>query len=65
MRTPLVRLAVTVISATLLCGTSVLAQPLAMTDSAGHPLSMFKQIIPSERALPQHENVSPSNEANV
>ena len=56
------RLAVSVISATLLCGASAVAQPLAMAEPTGYPLSIFQQVIPSERALPQHESAPPSDE---
>ena len=56
------RLAVSAISATLLCGASAGAQPLAMAEPAGYPLSIVRQVIPSERDLPQRESAPPSGE---
>jgi len=58
------RFAVSAISATLLCGASALAQPLAMTESDGYPLSIFHQVVPSERVLPQHESAPSADESD-
>jgi lipoprotein-anchoring transpeptidase ErfK/SrfK len=57
------RISISAIAATLLCGASAVAQPLAMTDPAGYPLAIFQQVMPSARALPQPESAPPSDEA--
>ena len=57
------RLAMSAVSAILIYGAPAGAQPLAITDPVGYPLSIFQQVIPSERALPQRESAPPSEEA--
>ena len=50
------RIAASVIAATLMCGTAAFAGPLAMTTNTNYPASVFREVMPQQEALPGEDD---------
>ena len=59
------RIAASVIAATLMCGTAAFAGPLAMTTNTNYPASVFREVMPQQEALPGEDDAPASLPANL